>query len=152
MFLFFICFIFFVFFDMFLVFFDMILVFFEVLKLLLKSLEDLFKAFEEEQTLKKAMVRNLWTVYRPMLSKGKFEKVSNQAWAEGLQFGTHRLKQSWVDKRFDNVDELGFPKPLPGDEQLSEKDRVLPENQLDCSYHPEVPGSLQELSTWQQKL
>ena len=148
MFLFFICFIFFVFFDMFLVFFDMILVFFEVLKLLLKSLQDLFKAFEDEETMKKAMVRNMWTVYRPMLSKKKFEKVSNQAWAEGLKQGTHRLKQSWVDKRFDNLDEQGFPKPLPGDEKLAENDRVVSADQLDCSYHAEVTGSLQELSTW----
>ena len=126
----------------------MFLVFFEVLKLLLKSLEDLFKAFEEEQTLKKAMVRNLWTVYRPMLSKGKFEKVSNQAWAEGLKFGTHRLRQSWIEKRFDNLDEKGFPKPLPEDVDVAEEDRVLPAEQMDCSYHAE-PGSLQELSTWQ---
>ena len=133
---------------MFLVFFDMILVFFEVLKLLLKSLQDLFKAFEDEETMKKAMVRNMWTVYRPMLSKGKFEKVSNQAWAEGLKHGTHRLRQSWVDKRFDNLDEEGFPKPLREDEEVPEKDRVLPECQLDCSYHPEEPGSLLELSTW----
>ena len=63
--------------------------------------------------MKKAMVRNLWTVLRPMVSQGKFEKVSNQAWAEGLKHGTHRLRQSWIDKRFDNLDEQGFPKPLP---------------------------------------
>ena len=44
---------------------------YEVLKLLLKSIETLFDRFEAEQTLKKAMVRNMWTVLRPNLSKGE---------------------------------------------------------------------------------
>ena len=41
-----------------------------MLKLLLQSIETLFSVFEEEQTLKKAMVRNLWTVIRPNISDG----------------------------------------------------------------------------------
>ena len=96
----------------------------------------------------KAMVRNLWTVLMPMVSQGKFEKVSNQAWVEGLKYGTHRLKQSWVEKRFNNLDEQAFPKPLPEDLDLPEKDRVLPEKDMDYSYHAEGPGALQELRTW----
>ena len=52
---------------------------YEVLKLLAASIEELYKVFEEEQTMKKAMVRNLWILLRPMVSQGKFEKVSNQA-------------------------------------------------------------------------
>ena len=95
--------------------------------------------FEEEETLKKACVRNLWTVLRPNLSEKRFVKVSEQPWAEGLKFGTHRLRKSWVDKRYDNLDEDGFPtKPA---------EVKLPEVQKDCSYHGEE-GSLQELSTW----
>ena len=43
---------------------------YEVLKLLDASIEDLFKAFEEEQTMKKAMVGKLWIVLRPMVSQG----------------------------------------------------------------------------------
>ena len=31
---------------------------------------------------------------------------------------------------------------------FSEAYRVLPEDQKDCSYHAEEPGSLQELSSW----
>ena len=85
---------------------------------------------------------------RVLVSQGKFEKVSNQAWAEGLKCGTHRLKQSWVEKRFDNLDEQGFPKPLPEDVDRPEACCVLPEHQLDHSYHAEEPGSLQQLSTW----
>ena len=91
---------------------------YEVLNLLAGSIEDLFRAFEDEETMKKAMVRNMWIVLRPMVSQGKFEKVSKQAWAEGLKYGTHRLKQSWVEKRFDNLDEQGFPKPLPEDVEV----------------------------------
>ena len=75
-----------------------------------------------ENQMKKAMVRNLWTVLRPMVSQGKFEKVSNQAWAEGLKYGTHRLRQSWIEKRYDNLDEEGFPKPLPEDDEKPEED------------------------------
>ena len=112
----------------------------QVLKLLCWSLEELFAVFEQEETLKKAMVRNLWTVLRPNLSKGKFEKVTEQPWAQNIKLGTHRLRQSWVQKRFDNLDENLFPKPLPEDK--------LPESQIDASYNVE-PGHLNELSTWQ---
>ena len=108
---------------------------YEVLKLLLQSIETLFAVFEEETTLKKAMVRNLWTVLRPNITEGKFEKVTEQSWAQGLKLGTHRLRNSWVQKRFDNLDEQGFPNPLPEDK--------LPESQIDASYHVE-PGNLME--------
>ena len=112
---------------------------FQKLKLLVVSREDLFSQFEAEQTMKKAMVRNLWTVNRPNISEGKFEKVTEQPWAQGLRLGTHRLRSSWVKKRFDNLDEQGFPQPLPEDK--------LPESQIDMSYSVE-PGNLNELSTW----
>ena len=49
------------------------------------------------------------------------------------------MRQSWVEKRFDNLDEQGFPMPLPEDK--------LPEVQLDASYNVE-PGNLNELNTW----
>ena len=43
----------------------------QVLKLLLSSLEELFAVLEEEQTLKEAMTRNMWTVLRPTTSDGE---------------------------------------------------------------------------------
>ena len=52
----------------------------------------------------------------------------------------HMLRRCWVEKRFDNLDEQGFPQPLPEDK--------LPESQIDGSYSVE-PGNLNELSTWQ---
>ena len=55
---------------------------YEVLKLLCMSLEELFTAFEEEATIKKAMVRNLWTVVRPDMTEKKFEIVTQQDWAK----------------------------------------------------------------------
>ena len=112
---------------------------YEVLKLLSNSLMELFTAFEKEETLKKAMVRNLWTVLRPNITEQKFEKVTQQPWAEHLQMGTHRLKQSWIDKRFEHLDEQGFPKAWREDK--------IHESQLDASYCEE-PGSLLELNTW----
>ena len=114
---------------------------YEVLKLLSTSIETLFAKFEEEETLKKAMVRNLWTVLRPNVTEGKFEKITEQSWAEGLKHGTHRLKRSWCEKRYDNLNEQGFPNPLPEDEDK------LPESQIDASYNVE-PGNLMELATW----
>ena len=85
---------------------------YEVLKLLASTLQEMFAVFEKEETLKKAMVRNMWTVLRPNLSKGKFEKVTDQPWATNIKLGTHRLRSSWIEKRFDNLDEQGFPKAL----------------------------------------
>ena len=86
-------------------------------------------------------MRNLWTVLRPNLSEGKFEKVTDQPWAKHLKLGTHRLRSSWVEKRFDNLDEQGFPKALPRAKLL--------ESQMDGSYNVEPDGgSLNELETW----
>ena len=76
-------------------------------------LRSFISASVQQETLKTAMVRNLWTVLRPNLETGKFDLVRDQPWAEGLKFGTHRLRQGWVAKRYDNLDENGFPKPLP---------------------------------------
>ena len=50
------------------------------------------------------------------------------------------MRSSWVEKRFDNLDEQGFPQPLP--------EGNLPESQIDGIYSVE-PGNLNELSTWQ---
>ena len=86
------------------------------------------------------MVRNLWTVVRPNMTEKKFEIVTQQDWAKHLKLGTHRLRQSWIQKRFDNLDEKGCPKPLPEDR--------LPDSQLDATYNVE-PGHLNELATWQ---
>ena len=86
------------------------------------------------------MVRNLWTVLRPNITEGKFEKVTEQPWAQGLKLGTHRLRHSWVEKRFDNLDEQGFPMPLADDK--------IPDHQHDGSYNVE-PGSLDDLNTWE---
>ena len=72
---------------------------YEVLKLLASTLQETFAVFEKEDTLKKAMVRNLWTVLRPNITEGKFEKVTEQSWAQGLKLGTHRLRTSWIEKR-----------------------------------------------------
>ena len=86
---------------------------YEVLKLLASTLQETFAVFEKAETLNKAMVRDLWTVLRPNLSEGKFEKVTGQPWATHIKLGTHRLRSSWFEKRFDNLDEQGFPKALP---------------------------------------
>ena len=91
--------------------------------------------------MKKAMVRNMWTVLRPNITKNTFERANEQPWAYGLKQGTHRLRQSWVDKRFENLDEGGFPKPLT-------EDAKLPEHQVDASYSIDA-GSQNELTTWQ---
>ena len=44
---------------------------YEVLKLLASALQEMFAVFEKEEAMTKAMVRNLWTVLRPNLSKGE---------------------------------------------------------------------------------
>ena len=89
---------------------------YEVLKLLASSLEEMFAVFGQAETLKEAMVRNLWTVLRPNLSERKFEKVTGQPWAAHLSMGTHMLRSSWVEKRFDNLGEQGFPNGVASDQ------------------------------------
>ena len=53
------------------------------------------------------------------------------------------MRSSWIEKRFDNLDEQGFPKALPH--------TMLPESQMDGSYNVEPDGgSLNELETWKR--
>ena len=53
------------------------------------------------------------------------------------------MRSSWIEKRFDNLDEQGFPKALP--------QTKLPESQMDGSYNVEPDGgSLNELETWKR--
>ena len=65
----------------------------EVLKLLASTLKELFAVFEQEETLKEAMVRNLWTVLRPNLSERKFEKVTDQPWGCSSQSGDSQVEK-----------------------------------------------------------
>ena len=71
--------------------------------------------FQKENKLLKAAVANGWLALRPDFSdpeKPRFVKALDQDWAqqiEGLKFGTHRLKQSWIDQRFQNLDDDGMP-------------------------------------------
>ena len=109
------------------------------LRTLAEGLESLYTAFQEDETLKKACVRNLWTVLRPVVSQKKFVKVTEQKWAEALPLGTHRLKAEWVQKRFQNLDENGMPKPVVKKE--------LP--QEDVTFHGE-PGDEQVLTSWKE--
>ena len=60
---------------------------YEVLKLLASSLEEMFAVCEQEEPLKEAMVRNMWTVLGPNLSERKFEKVTAQPWARDSVWG-----------------------------------------------------------------
>ena len=50
---------------------------YEVLKLLVESIETLFAQFAEDETLKKAMVRNLWTVLMPNITEGSLSESAS---------------------------------------------------------------------------
>ena len=115
---------------------------YEVLKVLAEAIEGIKKDFANDGTLKKSMVRNGWCCPRPALSKGAFVKATDEAWAAGLKAGSHRLRKSWVDKRYDNLDENGLPKRV---EPIREKDK---EEQGEASYRDD-PGDVSALATWQ---
>ena len=81
---------------------------YEVLRTLAEAIEEQKEAFRHDDTLKKACFRNGWTVLRPRVSEGRFVRASEEAWAKELTLGTHRLRDSWVAKRFDHVSEEGI--------------------------------------------
>ena len=114
---------------------------YEVLRVLAEAIEDIKKDFAEDDTLKKAVVRNGWCNLRPKMSKGTFVKATEEAWAKDLVVGTHRLRSSWVAKRYENLDEKGLPKTV---EPLKEEDK---EEQGQASYH-DNPGDVSVLESW----
>eukprot|EP00959_Pyramimonas_sp_CCMP1952_P464056 9485972-Pyramimonas_sp.AAC.1 len=87
---------------------------YEVLRTLAEAIENLKSDFQRGQTLMKARVRNLWTALRPKPTSGRFEKASDERWFQDsdLRLGTHRLRSSWVQKRFENLDDQGIPKDV----------------------------------------
>ena len=117
---------------------------YEVLRTLAAALEDVMSDFKKDETLKKACVRNAWTVLRPKLSEGAFVKASEEKWFQDgkLKVGQHRLRSSWVEKRFNNLDDQGMPKDLP---PLTDKDKA---QEGEAGVHGE-PGDLSALATWQ---
>ena len=96
---------------------------YEVPNTLTEALEDLRLDFQRDHTLRKACVRNGWTVLRPKPSSGCFVKASEEQWFQDsdLQIGAHRLRSSWAPKRFNNLDAGGNPKDVT---PLTEKDKV----------------------------
>eukprot|EP00959_Pyramimonas_sp_CCMP1952_P159873 3343850-Pyramimonas_sp.AAC.1 len=120
---------------------------YEVLRTLAFALEDLMSDFKRDETLKKACVRNAWTVLRPKLSQGAFVKASEEKWFQDgqLKIGQHRLRSSWVEKRFNNLDDEGMPQDVP---VLTEKDKA---QEGEAGVHGE-PGDLSVLATWQDMI
>ena len=70
--------------------------------------------------------------------------ASDEAWFKDheLKIGSHRLKSSWVDQRFSNLDQDGMPKDVAS---LSEKDKV---QQGEPNYDVN-PQDTTTLATWQ---
>ncbi len=79
----------------------------------MRMLRDTIKKTKEkmqaENTLLRGAYQSGWLCLRPNLEKKCFEKTSGQKWAEGLKLGSHRLKESWFEKRI-NLGDKGMPK------------------------------------------
>ena len=60
--------------------------------------------------------RDGWLAWRPVLAQSKFVRADSQSWCKNekgeIKFPqrSHRMKESWLDARYDWLDEAGRPK------------------------------------------
>ena len=87
---------------------------YEIMRVICETVEELRDVFNRDQTLRKAMIRNGWLAVRPKVSEGRFVRVSEETWATYVPLGTHRLRRSWCQRRFENLDENGMPRKPEG--------------------------------------
>jgi len=116
---------------------------YESLRMICEVLEEMREVFRREQTLKKGLVRNGWLALRPKVAEHRFVRVADEPWAQDVSIGSHRLRNSWVQTRFEHLGEDGMPtKPA----FLS---TPIEDQQGDTSYDVEVDEK-QELVAWRR--
>ena len=111
---------------------------YETMRTILEVVIECKDDFEKNNKLLAAGIANGWLAIRPDFSdpeKPRFVKALDQEWAKEFKFGTHRLKQSWIDQRFHNLSADGMPQEikLPCDKQglpdEAEHEPSLPEGE-----------------------
>ena len=85
---------------------------YEVMRTLHECVSELKKEWDESGYLLRAMYQNGWLSLRPNIKKGELERSADQPWCEGFKFGSHRIRASWSDQRFDHLGEKNVPKDL----------------------------------------
>ena len=123
---------------------------YETMRTLLEVIQECKRDFEHNDRLLSAAFANAWLALRPDFSdetQPRFVKASDQAWYKEKEFkmGTHRLKTSWLDERYNNLDEKSMPKQVvvPCD-----KDGFTAE--ADHTYHLPEDERKQLLSVWKE--
>ncbi len=131
-----------------------------------KSLRILFEVNEKmfgkftggSQLLVSGIYQLGWIAMRPDFEAGKLVKTEGQAWCESFPKGTHRMKSSWFDKRFDHLDkETGIPAPqklCEGDMDIeASSGKIIYKLPTDCeqSYWSK-PGEKRDFQVWKQML
>ena len=111
---------------------------------IMRMLRDVVKTSREkmraENTLLRGAYQNGWFCLRPNLEKKCFEKTSEQKWTEGLKLGSHRLPQSWFEKRL-NLDDEAMPK-MP----------IISKDAEEEQSYSAKPGDKRCLSAWKHML
>ena len=96
---------------------------------------------DEDRSLMRACVGNGWFAVRPSLSKGCFERLLEQDWAQSkewskpLKLGNHRMKPEWLDERFSHFDEHMKIKHFDWEIFNEKKKEKVLVGQTDESYH-----------------
>ncbi len=92
----------------------------------------------DENVILKGAFQNGWLGLRPDWELKKLVKSVDQEWCKDFKLGSHRLKGSWMDRRFERFDpETGVPEcPIVHQEEHEEQ-----------SYSVE-PGQKRSLKVW----
>ena len=80
---------------------------YELIRVVTRALELLLEKQEPENTIQKASFANGWLAVLPDSEKGIMRPAHEAEWAKKYKLGNHRLKDSWVAKRFEGLSAEG---------------------------------------------
>ena len=118
---------------------------YEVVRCLVEAIEELRDEMRAGEDLLKAGRRNGWLAVRPSISQKTFLRCDDEAWAQGMPQGSHRMQKSWIEGRLQFLDENGMPTPVPE----GEAEEIL-NKQAEQTYSHE--GAERCLETWRSLL
>ena len=88
---------------------------YEIIRSLVSALEKLQHKMALGDDLLKAGRRNGWLAYQAVHEGKRFVRVDQQPWCKVQAFyeGNHRMQPSWLENRYNWLDENGMPLGIP---------------------------------------
>ena len=116
---------------------------YEMLKIVYETWVKLKESDETSQRVVRTFIRNGWLSYRPDWTMRRLRPVNQAEWyhAMKMETGNHRMMTSWVNQRFNFMDDDGVPR------RMNETETEWQEEEIDPDVF-EGDGVARHLNSW----